>query len=157
MGTAHVILTAIAIMGTAVIYGADIFAATVLRPALTHLDDHALGALSGFVHLYGDRRLVIPGIGGTVATGAATLVAIIQEKPGTIVLDSVALTALLAWLGIYLRINAPINRAMTEAALKGETLGAIRTLQRKWDSVAIPRATLQAVAVGCLFAATVAS
>jgi len=51
----------IAVMGTAVVYGTDVFCAMVLRPALTRVDDRALCAVTGFVHRYGDRRMPVPG------------------------------------------------------------------------------------------------
>ena len=57
----------IAVMGTAVVYGTDVFCAMVLRPALARVDDAALGAVTGFVHRYADRRMPGPGVIGVVA------------------------------------------------------------------------------------------
>src|SRR5262245_55401806 len=37
----------IAVMGTAVVYGTDVFCAMVLRPALARVDDRALCAVTG--------------------------------------------------------------------------------------------------------------
>jgi hypothetical protein len=50
----------IAVLGTAVVYGTDVFCAIVLRPALALVDDRALVAVMGSVHRYGDRRTPVP-------------------------------------------------------------------------------------------------
>ena len=50
----------IAVLGTAVVYGTDVFCAIVLRPALASVDDRALVAVTGRVHRYGDRRMPVP-------------------------------------------------------------------------------------------------
>ena len=44
------ILTLIAVLGTAVVYGTDVFCAVVQRPALAVVDDRALVAVMGNVH-----------------------------------------------------------------------------------------------------------
>src|SRR5262245_55292453 len=54
----------IAVLGTAVVYGTDVFCAIVLRPALALVDDRALVAVMGSVHRYGDRRMPVPGLLG---------------------------------------------------------------------------------------------
>ena len=54
----------IAVLGTAVVYGTDVFCAIVLRPALALVDDRALVAVMGSVHRYGDRRMPVPGVLG---------------------------------------------------------------------------------------------
>jgi hypothetical protein len=64
----------IAVLGTAVVYGTDVFCAIVLRPALALVDDHALVAVTGSVHRYGDRRMPVPGVLGVLAS-ATTAVA----------------------------------------------------------------------------------
>ena len=56
----------IAVLGTAVVYGTDVFCAIVLRPALALVDDRALVAVMGSVHRYGDRRMPVPGVLGVV-------------------------------------------------------------------------------------------
>jgi hypothetical protein len=65
----------IAVIGNAVVYGTDVFCAIVLRPALAHVDDRALSAVSGFVHRHGDRRMPVPGVVGVVAAAATTALA----------------------------------------------------------------------------------
>ncbi|WP_142278343.1 hypothetical protein [Mycobacterium europaeum] len=49
----------LAVLGTALVYGTDVFCAIVLRPALTSIDDDALVAVMGSVHRYGDRRTAL--------------------------------------------------------------------------------------------------
>ncbi len=51
--------TLLAVLGTAVVYGTDVFCAIVLRPALTSIDDDELVAVMGSVHRYGDRRTAL--------------------------------------------------------------------------------------------------
>jgi len=55
------LLIAAALVATAVIYGTDVFAAIVLRPARAHVDDRALTGATGSMHDYADRRLPVPG------------------------------------------------------------------------------------------------
>ena len=66
---------------------------------------------------------------------------------------SIALIAMLAWLGLYLRVAAPINQALTlAAAIAHVTPGNARALQSRWDSVTTTRALLMAAAVAALAA-----
>ena len=69
----------IAVLGTAVVYGTDVFCAVVLRPALALVDDGALLAVTGSVHRYGDRRMPVPGVLGVLATAASTVLAAVAE------------------------------------------------------------------------------
>jgi hypothetical protein len=64
-----------------------------------------------------------------------------------------AAAALMASAVIYLRISAPINRALTSAAKTGHVPPDARPLQRRWDSVITARAILQAAGVAALCAA----
>jgi hypothetical protein len=57
----------VAVLGTGVVYGTDVFCAMVQRPALARIDDRALLAVMGNVHRYGDRRMPVPGVLGLVA------------------------------------------------------------------------------------------
>ena len=75
MNTLSHVLTAIAVLASAVIYGTDVFAAVVLHPALAHVDDEALTSTMGYVHDYGDRRLPAPGALGLVAATLGTVAA----------------------------------------------------------------------------------
>ena len=60
------------------------------------------------------------------------------------------LVALLAWLAIYVRISAPINKRLRAAAASHTTPSDTRALQQRWDSVIWARAVLQAVALAGL-------
>ena len=65
----------IAVLGTAVVYGTDVFCALVQRPAVAAIDDRALVAVMGNVHRYGDRRMPLPGAIGIVAAAASAVLA----------------------------------------------------------------------------------
>jgi hypothetical protein len=123
-------LAALAVLSVGVIYGTDIFSAVVLRPAMAALSDRELTQAAGRIHQYGDQRLPFPGI---------------------------ALIALLGWLGLYLRIAAPINRRMTKAARDQQTPADIRAMQARWDSIITTRAALQGSAMALLIANLVSS
>jgi Domain of unknown function (DUF1772) len=140
----------IALLGTAVIYGTDVFCAVVQRPALAAIDDRALVAVMGNVHRYGDRRLPAPGVIGVVAASlGAVLAAIAGRWPGAIA-AAIAVALLLVWLALYLRISAPINRQLSAAAAAGDTPVNARALQQAWDRIINARAIIQGVAVAAL-------
>jgi hypothetical protein len=141
---------AIAVLGTAVVYGTDVFCATVLRPALAAVDDEAVVAVMGSVHRYGDRRMPVPGVLGVVGAAVSAALAVVAVHWVQAVAAGVALAALLIWLVLYTRVSAPINRQLTAAADAGQTLPNARALQGKWDSIIGARATLQGVALAAL-------
>ena len=147
----------IGVMAAGIIYGTDVFCALVQRPALTRLDDATVVAVMGRVHQYGDRRLPIPGVIGILAAATATVARAISGSPADIITVGVALLALLAWLGLYLRVAAPVNRALTAAAIAHVTPANSRSLQSRWDSIITPRALLMAVAVAGLAASAAIS
>jgi hypothetical protein len=140
----------IAVLGTAVVYGTDVFCAIVLRPALASIDDDALVAVTGSVHRYGDRRMPVPGVLGVVATAIAAAVAAVNAHWIQAIAAGVALVALLVWLVLYTRVSAPINRQLTAAADAGQSLPNGRVLQAKWDRIIGARALLQGLAVAAL-------
>ena len=140
----------IGVLGTAVVYGTDVFCAMVLRPALAKVDDAALVAVMGNVHRYGDRRMPAPGVVGVVASAAAVVLAVVDAQWFRAAASGVALLLLVVWLVVYARVSAPINRQLTAAADEGRTLPNGRALQAKWDRVIVARATLQGVAVAAL-------
>jgi hypothetical protein len=140
----------IAVLGTAVVYGTDVFCAIVLRPALASIDDDALLAVTGSVHRYGDRRMPVPGVLGIVATAIAAVVAAVSAHWTQAIAAGVALVALLVWLVLYTQVSAPINRQLTAAADAGQPLPNGRVLQAKWDSIIGARALLQGLAVAAL-------
>jgi len=140
----------IAVLGTAVVYGTDTFCAIVLRPALARIDDDAMVAATGYTHLFGDRRMPLPGAVGIIATIASAGAAVLTGHWAQVAAAGVALAALSIWLLIYTRFSAPINRQLTQAAETGRTPSNARALQTKWDSVINLRALLQGVALAAL-------
>ncbi len=142
----------IGVMAAGIIYGTDVFCAIVQRPALAKLDDATVAAVMGRVHQYGDRRLPIPGVIGILAAAITTAAWAVSGSPASVIAAGVAVVAMLAWLGLYLRVAAPVNRALTAAAIARVTPANTRSLQSRWNSVITPRALLMAIAVAGLAA-----
>jgi hypothetical protein len=140
----------IAVLGSAVVYGTDMFCATVLRPALAGVSDDALVAVTGSVHRYGDRRMPVPGVLGVVAAAASLALAAVAGHWIQAIAAGTALAAMLVWLALYLRVSAPINRQLSAAADAGHGLPDGRALQAKLDSIIGARAALQGLAVAAL-------
>ena len=137
-------------MGTAVVYGTDVFCAMVLRPALAQVDDRALGAVTGFVHRYADRRMPVPGAIAVVAGAACTALAALAAHWSQAVPAGVAVALLLVHQLLYTRVSAPINRQLTAAADSGYVLPHVRALQTNWDRIINARAILQGLATAAL-------
>jgi hypothetical protein len=140
----------IAVLGTAVVYGTDVFCALVQRPAVAAIDDRALVAVMGNVHRYGDRRMPLPGAVGIVAAGTSALLAAAAGRWAGAISASTAVALLLIWLALYARISAPINRQLSAAAEAGDTPQNARLLQEKWDRIINARAIIQGLAVTAL-------
>ena len=140
------------VLTAGIIYGTDVFCALVQRPALARLDDATMASVMGRVHEYGDRRLPLPGVIGILAAVTATAARAVSGSPGGAIAAGIALIAMLTWLGLYLRVAAPINRALTAAAVAHVTPGNTRSLQVRWDSIITARALLMAAAVAGLAA-----
>ncbi|MGH8115672.1 MAG: hypothetical protein ACREPS_11565 [Rhodanobacteraceae bacterium] len=144
------ILALVSVLGTAVVYGTDVFCAVVQRPALAGVDDRALVAVMGNVHRYGDRRMPIPGVlGGVAAVASAALFAVAGQWAQTIA-AVFAVVILLAWIVLYARVSAPINRQLIQAAASGQVPPNARVLQSNWDRVINARAILQGLALTAL-------
>jgi Domain of unknown function (DUF1772) len=143
-------LPGIAVLACSAVYGADLFAAIVLRSALTEVDDQTLTTTMGRVHKYGDKRLPAP-FALSVATSVLSVVAaLVAGRTAVAVASMVAVVALLCWISIFFRVSAPINRALIAAAAGERALPEARAMQRRWDSVIPARLTLQAIAVAAL-------
>jgi Domain of unknown function (DUF1772) len=140
----------IAVLGTAVVYGTDVFCAIVMRPALAAVDDRALVAVTGSVHKYGDRRMPVPGVLGIAATATSAVLAAVTAHWAQAIAGGTALVLLSVWLVLYTRVSAPINRQLTAAADTRQPLPNGRALQAKWDSIIDARAVLQGLAVAAL-------
>jgi hypothetical protein len=146
----------VGVLGTAVVYGTDVFCAMVQRPALARIDDRALVAVMGNVHRYGDRRMPLPGVVGMIAATASAVIAALAGRWTAAILAGTALALLLVWLVLYLRVSKPINRQLTAAAEACEVPANARVLQANWDRVINARATLQGLAVCVLCVALMA-
>ena len=140
----------IAVVSTGVVYGTDVFCALVQRPALARVDDATLTSVMGNVHRFGDQRLPVPGILGIVASAAAFVLAALAGRTVASAAAGAALALLIAWVLLYLRVSAPINRELTTAADNHETPANARALQHDWDRVIVPRAVLQGLAIAAL-------
>jgi hypothetical protein len=140
----------VAVLGTAVVYGTDVFCALVQRPALAAIDDRALVAVMGNVHRYGDRRMPLPGAIGIVAAAASAVLAALAGRWTEAVPAATAVALLLIWLVLYARISAPINRQLSVAADAGDTPPDARVLQAEWDRIINARAIIQGLAVTAL-------
>ncbi len=73
MLTTSLALAALAALACAVVYGTDMFAALVLRPALAALDDGTLTPAAGRIHQYADQRMPLPGAASMLAAAASAL------------------------------------------------------------------------------------
>ena len=140
----------IAVLGTAVVYGTDVFGAIVQRPALARIDDRALLAVMGNIHRYGDRRMPVPGVLGLVAAAISAVFAATSGRWTQAVAAGVAVGLLVVWLLIYLRVSAPINHQLTAAVGQSDPAINARELQHNWDRVITIRAVLQGLAVTAL-------
>ena len=140
----------IAVLGTAVVYGTDVFCAMVQRPALARVDDRALLVVMGNIHRYGDRRMPVPGVLGMIAAAISTALAVASGHWAQAGAAGIALGLLVVWLVIYLRVSAPINRQLTAAADEPGPSANILELQHSWDRVITIRAVLQGLAVTAL-------
>src|ERR1700761_4352918 len=94
----------VAVLGTGVVYGTDVFCAMVQRPALARVDDRALLAAMGNIHRYGDRRMPVPGVLGMVAAAISVAFAAASGHWMQAGAGGVAVGLLLIWLVVYLRV-----------------------------------------------------
>lgn len=145
----------IAVLGAAVVYGTDVFCAVVQRPALAEVDDAVLLAVMGNIHRYGDRRMPVPGVLGLVAAAVSAALFALSGRWVHAGVAAGAVVLLVVWLMVYLRVSAPINRQLTAAVDRSETIANVRALQHKWDAVINVRAALQGLAVASLCATLV--
>jgi hypothetical protein len=152
MNLASHLLAAVAVLAAGIIYGTDVLGALVMRPTWEKVDDRTLVMVNGHMHYYGDRRFPIPGILSVVATVLAAGASALSGRWLPTAAALVATAALVVWLAIYMRVNAPVNRALTTAAQEGRVPQDARALQTRWDSVITSRAVLQGIAVAALCA-----
>ena len=142
------VLTTPAILALGVVYGTDMFFAVVARPALAHVSEASLTEVMGRLHEYADRRMPIFGVLGMLCT-----LGLIAVAPSLYAI--MAFGALLIHLGLYFRVSKPVNAALTAAANRAESLTDARQLQRRWDSVIVPRALVLGFALLCMALITI--
>ena len=94
----------------------------------------------------------VPGVIGILAAAAATAAFAASGSLASATAAGIALIAMLTWLGLYLRVAAPINQALTAAAIAHVTPGNAQALQSRWDSIITTRALLMAAAAAGLAA-----
>lgn len=145
----HMLLI-VAVVAGAGVYGGDLFALLVLRAALGEVDDRTLTATMGHIHKYGDRRMPVPFVIAATTSLLTVIVSLVGGRTAVAASSAIAVVALAGWLGIFLRVSAPINRAFAAAAVQDEVLLDARALQRRWDGVVPVRLALQAIAVAAL-------
>ena len=108
------------------------------------------------MHRYGDARLPPIGANSIAAATASAITSALAGHPAGMALAGAAVVALLAWLAVYLRVSAPVNRTLIRAAADLEPAVDARALQRRWNSVIGVRVALQGVALALLLALLVA-
>lgn len=145
--TITAITTIIAILGVAVIFGADVLAAVVLRPVYAGVDDRTLVQAVGRGHHFGDRRLPIAGILGVVFSAVTAVLAFVGQLWISAILASASLLLLAIWLILFARISKPINARLSSAALADDVPADARELQDRWESIINLRAVIQGAAV----------
>ncbi|UIJ63936.1 DUF1772 domain-containing protein [Amycolatopsis acidiphila] len=92
----------------------------------------------------------MPGALSVVATVLAAVASGLAGRWAAAAAAVIAALALVIWLGIYRRVNAPVNRELTAAAQDGRVPENARALQTRWDSVITARFTLQGIALAAL-------
>ncbi|BDP43861.1 hypothetical protein DAETH_38300 (plasmid) [Deinococcus aetherius] len=142
------VLVVTGVLSAGVVYGTDVFFAVVGRPALEEAREESVTDVMGRLHRYGDARMPVFGALGL----ASTLGLVFASGTGSTASGwaLVALAGLGTQLAAYLTVAKPVNTALTAAAAQGHWNLASRPLQRRWDSVIVPRALGLAVALAGL-------
>jgi hypothetical protein len=145
----------VAVLGGAVVYDTDVFCAVVQRPALARVGDRAPVEVMGHVHLYGDRRMPVPGVVSILTADAERRAGRMDPPVAGSRRDGHRRWVAADVDRVYLRVSAPINRALTAAAMAGDVPANTRGLQGHWDRVITARAVLQGLAITALCVALV--
>src|SRR6516164_1927720 len=106
------ILTGLAILANAVIYGTDVFGALVLCPAIGAVDDRALTQVMGHVHRLADHRIAAISIGGLIVAAATTALAAASGHWVSTAAGALATLALIIFAVVYTRVSKPVNTAL---------------------------------------------
>lgn len=131
------------LIGTAVVFGTDVFFLTVGRPALKLASPSSTTEVMGFFHLFGDRRMPVWGISAILSNVLLLWI----SKGGYRLWYVLSLSMLILFVFIYNRFSKPINHRLTEAAKMREPLDNARGLQDAWDRTLLVRVPLLAVAM----------
>src|SRR5882757_4830011 len=142
-----IIVGTLAALCTAVIFGADVLGAVVMRPAYAEVDDRTLVQITGRGHRYGNERMPLPGITSVIAAGATTVLAFVFGHTTAGVAAAIGLGALLVWLVLFNRIALPINKVLIAASQADDVPANARALQDRWESIINLRAVLQGIAL----------
>lgn len=133
----------VGILGTAVVWGTDIFFLTIGRPALRLATVSAATEVMGFLHLFADARMPIWGVSAILSN----ILLVVFSRPAHRWFYAVSLLMLLLFVIVYNRLSKPVNRLQTEAAGTGGSLDNGRELQAAWDRSLVIRVPLLAVSM----------
>jgi hypothetical protein len=128
----------VGILSTAVVFGTDMFFLTVGRPALRLASASAVTEVMGFVHLFADRRMPVPGVLAILSNVVLTVFGAHAHRS----IYVVSLSTLILFVVTYDRFSKPINRLQTEAAKTRKQLDNARVLQQAWDRSLLMRVPL---------------
>ncbi|MEO6685319.1 MAG: hypothetical protein ABIN24_05115 [Dyadobacter sp.] len=146
------ILLIIAILTTGILYGTDVFHALIVRKATALSKNGSIADLVGHTHLIADKRM--PAIGITSILTTVVSLILNSKNVGMVTLLGAALLMLLSHLYLYMTIAKPLNKEMSDAAVKDIVPDQIRALQIEWESVINYRAALLTTAMLLLTIAT---
>ena len=132
------LLSLLAILSTAVVFGTDMFFLTVGRPALKLASSSAGTEVMGFFHMFGDARMPIWG-GAAILSNLLLAVLSGGERRW---FYGASIVLLIFFVIGYSRWSKPINQIQTKAARNGESLSNGRDLQASWDRSLILRVPL---------------
>lgn len=144
------VLAGLAVLTGAVAYGAEAFAATVLRPALACADDRTLVTTMGEIHRYGDQRMPFGLVIALIASILSAAAAAVEGRAAAAAAAAAAASWLLLWVLVFLRVSAPINRVFIRAATDGRIPADVRRLQGRWDRVLYVRLCLHTLMLASL-------
>jgi hypothetical protein len=133
----------VGILSTAVVFGTDMFFLTVARSALRSASESAVTEVMGFIHLFADARMPVPGVLAILSNAVLTVFGTRAHRSVYVV----SLSTLILFVITYGRFSKPINRLQTEAAKAGKRLDNARVLQDAWDRSLLIRVPLVAVSM----------
>lgn len=142
------VVTLMACLSIAVVFGTDVCFTIVGRPALARASDSAVLEVMAHLHAVGDRRMPVFGVAGLVGTGL-----LLAFGPHVRSLAAVSLAAQLLFLALYSAFAKPINVQMISAMRTGTGSNDARALQVRWESILVYRSILLGIALCTLLLA----